>query len=189
MWTNLSIKREFWNHFCLLPIYFGSLGFCYMLVFICMLFLQWRKGIQQKRRAKAWVKQLKTESYFQRALAHKEAEPGNKAEACSPESDSIRKPQDSFSASEITIDSSGDSIPSAQEPYKPVFQEIPCTCVLSHMPPLLEHSASYPCSSIRTKSMPFNSPLKSATLHDFNCTPNKDQMQNNFKTDCVGLSF
>ncbi|XP_053248527.1 testis-expressed protein 38 isoform X1 [Podarcis raffonei] len=152
------------TEFGLLPIYFGSLGFCYMLVFICMLFLQWRKGIQQKRRAKAWVKQLKTESYFQRALAHKEAEPGNKAEACSPESDSIRKPQDSFSASEITIDSSGDSIPSAQEPYKPVFQEIPCTCVLSHMPPLLEHSASYPCSSIRTKSMPFNSPLKSATL-------------------------
>ncbi|XP_061486614.1 testis-expressed protein 38, partial [Rhineura floridana] len=149
----------------LLPIYFGSLGFCYILVFSCMLFLQWRKGIQQKQRAKAWVKQMKTESYFQRALAHKaekEAQPETKPEVCS--SESIQKLQGSFLSSEIAIASSANSFPSDRDPYKPVFQEIPCACALSHLPPLLEHSASYPCSSIPAKCTPFNSLLKPAML-------------------------
>ncbi|XP_062992610.1 testis-expressed protein 38 [Elgaria multicarinata webbii] len=153
----------------LLPIYFGSLGFCYILVFSCMLFLQWRKQIHQKQRARAWVKQMKTESYFQRALtqrADKETQPGTKAEVCKPEFDSNSKPQDSFLSREITNDCQRDSMCSIpdSDPYKPVFHEIACVCTLSHLPPLLEHSASYPCTSIPAKSMPFNSHLKSAML-------------------------
>ncbi|XP_053099913.1 testis-expressed protein 38 [Hemicordylus capensis] len=152
----------------LLPIYFGSLGLCYILVFSCMLLLQWRKRIQRERRAKAWMERMKMEWFFYRALAHwadKDTQPGIQADICNLESDSIPKPQGSFLSSEITTESSTDSFPSLPaEPYIPVFQEVPCACALSHLPPLLEHSASYPCSSIPAKSTPFNSPLKFAML-------------------------
>ncbi|XP_042318932.1 testis-expressed protein 38 [Sceloporus undulatus] len=152
----------------LLPAYFGSLGFCYFLVFGCMLFFQWRKRIHQRQRAKAWVKQLKAETYFQHALSHradKEALPETKAQVCNPTPHKILQPQDNFSSNEATTersDNSNSSFPDS-DPCKPVFQEIPCACALSYLPPLLEHSASYPCSSIPVRSTAFSS-LKSAAL-------------------------
>nr|XP_060628625.1 testis-expressed protein 38 [Anolis sagrei ordinatus] len=153
----------------LLPAYFGSLGFCYFLVFGCMLFFQWRKRIHQKRRAKAWVKQLKAETYFQRALSHKmdkEALPGPEAQSHNPSSHTIPKPHGNNLSSEATTDSSGPSTSSRpdSDSYKPVFQEVPCACALPYLPPLLEHSASFPCSSIPVSSTAFSSPLKSAAL-------------------------
>lgn len=151
----------------LLPIYFGSLGLCYVLVFGCMLLLQWRKGIQRERRAKAWVARMKTEWLFHCTLTRwtdKEVQPGMKTETCNPESNSMPKHGGSCLSSEAIIDSGTGSFPSLPEadPYKPVFQEVSCACALSHLPPLLEHSASYPCSNIPAKSTPFNSPLKFA---------------------------
>ncbi|XP_025027449.1 testis-expressed protein 38 [Python bivittatus] len=152
---------------CLLPVYFGSLAFCYILVFSCMLFLQWRKRILQKRRAKVWVKQLKAESYFQHALAHRadeEAQPKTKAAICNP--DSIPEPQSTFLSSENIVESNDNSVPSLPDsaPYKPIFQEVVCACALSHLPPLLAHSASYPCSTIPAGSSLFSSPLKPTIL-------------------------
>ncbi|KAJ6659461.1 hypothetical protein lerEdw1_018695 [Lerista edwardsae] len=148
-----------------LPIYFGSLGFCYILVFSCMLFLQWRKGIQRDRRARAWVQRKKMEWSMYRTLAlypDKETQPGTKEVLGS----SIPQPQGSFLSNDIATGSSSASflsLPNA-DPYKPVFQEIACASALSHLPPLLDHSASYPCSSIPAKSTPFKSPLKFAIL-------------------------
>ncbi|XP_070601938.1 testis-expressed protein 38 [Erythrolamprus reginae] len=149
----------------LLPVYFGSLAFCYILVFTCMLLLQWRKQILQKRRAKVWMKQLKAESYFQHALAHradKEAQPRTNAAICNP--DDIPEPQSMHLPSENMVeinDNSTSPLPDSA-PYKPVFQEVVCVCALSHLPPLLAHSASYPCSAIPTESSPFSSPLNPA---------------------------
>ncbi|XP_034270911.1 testis-expressed protein 38 [Pantherophis guttatus] len=151
----------------LLPVYFGSLAFCYILVFTCMLLLQWRKQILQKRRAKVWMKQLKAESYFQHALAHgadEEAQPRTNAAICSP--DHIPEPQSLHLPSENIVESNDNSTPPFPDsaPYKPIFQEVACVCALSHLPPLLAHSASYPCSAIPTESSPFSSPLKPTIL-------------------------
>ncbi|KAM3841762.1 testis-expressed protein 38 [Vipera latastei] len=151
----------------LLPVYFGSLAFCYILVFTCMLLLQWRKQILQKRRAKVWMKQLKAESYFQQALAHRadeEAQPRTNAAICNP--DNIPEPQSTFLPSENIVETDDSSTPPLPDsvPYKLVFQEVACACALSHLPPLLAHSASYPCSTIPTESSPFSSPLKPTIL-------------------------
>uniref|UniRef100_A0A803T7P9 Uncharacterized protein n=1 Tax=Anolis carolinensis TaxID=28377 RepID=A0A803T7P9_ANOCA len=122
-----------------------------------MLFFQWRKRIHQKRRAKAWVKQLKAETYFQRALSHrmdKEALPGSEVQSYNPATHTIPKPHGNILSSEATTDNIGCSTSSLQDsdPYKPVFQELPCACALPYLPPLLEHSASFPCSSIPVSS-------------------------------------
>uniref|UniRef100_A0A8D2IN34 Uncharacterized protein n=1 Tax=Varanus komodoensis TaxID=61221 RepID=A0A8D2IN34_VARKO len=96
----------------------------------------------------------------------KETQRETNTEVHSPEFKSITKPQGSFLSNEIINESQGDPTPPFPDPdpYKPVFQEIPCACALAHLPPLLEHSASYPCSSIPAESTPFPSPLKSAML-------------------------
>ncbi|XP_077192438.1 testis-expressed protein 38 [Paroedura picta] len=149
----------------LLPIYFGGLAFCCILVFSCMLVLHWRKGIQRERRAKAWVERMKTEWFFHRTLASwadNDAHPGIKTEVSIPESKNISKQGASHFFSEATKDTTCDSflsLPDA-DPYKPVFHEVSCASALAHLPPLLEHSASYPCSNIPATSTPFNSPLK-----------------------------
>ncbi|KAJ7332765.1 hypothetical protein JRQ81_014945 [Phrynocephalus forsythii] len=152
----------------LLPTYFGCLGLWYILLFVCMVLLYWRKRIHEKRRAKAWIKQQKAETYFQRALDHpaKKVQPETEARVYTPACDSIPKPQSNSLSNETTTNSSGNFTPSFldPDPYKPVFLEIPCACVLSHLPPLLEHSASYPCSSIPPRSAQLTSPLKSAML-------------------------
>ncbi|XP_015283005.1 PREDICTED: testis-expressed sequence 38 protein, partial [Gekko japonicus] len=153
----------------LLHIYFGGLGLCYILVFSCMLVLHWRKGIQRERRAKAWVERMKTECFFHRTLAYwadKEAHPVIKREVTIPESKSISKQGTSNFSNEATKDTMSDSflsLPDA-DPYKPVFHEVSCASALAHLPPLLEHSASYPCSNISAISTPFNLPLKFAML-------------------------
>ncbi|XP_026562757.1 testis-expressed protein 38 [Pseudonaja textilis] len=153
----------------LLPVYFGSLAFCYILVFTCMLLLQWRKQILQKRRAKVWMKQLKAESYFQHALAHRadeEAQPRTNTATCNPDNILDLEPQSTVLPSENIVESNINSTPPLLDsaPYKPVFQEVPCACALSHLPPLLAHSASYPCSTIPAESSPFSSPLKPTIL-------------------------
>uniref|UniRef100_A0A6J0UR39 Testis-expressed protein 38 n=1 Tax=Pogona vitticeps TaxID=103695 RepID=A0A6J0UR39_9SAUR len=152
----------------LLPTYFGCLGLWYVLVFGCMLLFHWRKRIHGKRRARAWVKQLKAETYFQSALDHtaKKTQPGAKVEVYNLAFDSIPKLHDSSRSNETMANSNGCSIPSIPDPdpCKPVFQEVPCACVLSHLPPLLEHSASYPCSKIPVRSTPYISIVKSVTL-------------------------
>lgn len=134
-----------------------------------MLVLHWRKGIQRERRAKAWVERMKTEWFFHHTLSYwtdKEAQPGIKTEVSILESKSISKQGANNFSSEATKDTVNDSflsLPDA-DPYKPVFHEVSCASALAHLPPLLEHSASYPCSNIPPTSTSFNSPLKCAML-------------------------
>ncbi|XP_054836373.1 testis-expressed protein 38 [Eublepharis macularius] len=149
--------------------YLAVLGLSYILTFSCMLVLQCWKGIQKKRRAKAWVERMKTEQFSHSTLAHsadKEAHLEIKTEVPIPESESITKQGASNLSSEATQDAMSDSFLSFPDadPCKPVFHEVFCACALAHFPPLLEHSASYPCSNIRATSTPFKSPLKSAVL-------------------------
>lgn len=147
----------------LLPTYFGGLGLCYILVFSCMLVLHWRKGIQRERCAKAWVEKMKTEWFFHHTS---EAHHGIKTEVSIPESTSISKQGASNFSSEPAKDPTSDSFLSLPDvdPYKPVFHEVLCASALGHLPPLLEHSASYPCSNIPATSTISNSPLKFAML-------------------------
>ncbi|XP_060087760.1 testis-expressed protein 38, partial [Heteronotia binoei] len=153
----------------LLPSYFGGLGLCYILVFSCMLVLHWRKRIQRERRSKAWVERMKTEWFFHRTLAYwadKEAHPEIKTDVSILESKSFSKQKASNFSSEATKDTMSDSfisLPDA-DPYKPVFHEVSCASAVAYFPPLLEHSASYPCSNIPATNTPFNSPLKFAML-------------------------
>nr|XP_056700760.1 testis-expressed protein 38 [Euleptes europaea] len=152
-----------------LPIYFGGLGLCYILVFSCMLVLQWRKGIQRERRATVWVERMKTDRFFHCPLAYsadKETHTGIKTEVSLPEPKSSSKQREINLSSEATQDNMSDSFLSLSDvdPYKPVFHEVSCASALAHLPPLLEHSASYPCSNVSATSTPFNSPLKFAML-------------------------
>uniref|UniRef100_A0A8C6XH98 Uncharacterized protein n=1 Tax=Naja naja TaxID=35670 RepID=A0A8C6XH98_NAJNA len=137
---------------------FNPNTFCYILVFTCMLLLQWRKQILQKRR-----------SYFQHALAHRpdeEAQPRTNTATCNPDNMLDLEPQSTVLTSENIVESNDNSTPPLLDsaPYKPVFQEVACACALSHLPPLLAHSASYPCSTIPAESSPFSSPLKPTIL-------------------------
>ncbi|XP_048353819.1 testis-expressed protein 38 [Sphaerodactylus townsendi] len=149
----------------LLPIYFGVLSLCYIMVFSCMLVLQWRKGIQRERRATAWAEQIKAERFFYCTLAYcadQEAHNGIKAEVSIPECKSISKQEAINLSIEATQDTSDSLLDT--DPYKPVFHEVYSASALAHLPPLLEHSASYPCSIVPATNTPFNSPLKFAVL-------------------------
>ncbi|CAM5136372.1 unnamed protein product [Eretmochelys imbricata] len=157
-----------------LPLYFASLGLCYILIFSTMFFFHWKKAIQREQRAKAWVELMRSETFFPNAVVHwanKRAHYGIKAEVCTPESSASPKQNGKSLNRETTTDRDGAFFPSLTGvgSYKLVFQELPCARSLSSLPPLLHHSTSYPFSAIPSRTVPFSSLPDFVTLGNGRC--------------------
>ncbi|XP_032660953.1 testis-expressed protein 38 [Chelonoidis abingdonii] len=155
-----------------LPLYFASLGLCYILIFSSMFFFHWKKVVQREQRAKAWVELMRSETFFTNAVVHwanKKAHYGIKAEVCTPESSASPKQNGKSFDRETTTGRDGAFFPSLTGSYKLVFQELPWACSLSSLPPLLHHSTSYPFSAIPSRIVPFSSLPDLVTLGNVRC--------------------
>ncbi|XP_019356903.1 PREDICTED: testis-expressed sequence 38 protein [Gavialis gangeticus] len=142
-----------------LPLYFGSIGLCYILLFTCMFLLHWRKVIRRERQAKAWVELVKSEMFFPNPVVHwadKRVNYGIKAEVYAPESSASTKQAGKNSARD---DTDGVFVSSQVEadPCKLVFQELPFVRSLSSLPPMVSHSISYPFPAFPSRAVPFTS--------------------------------
>ncbi|XP_043856115.1 testis-expressed protein 38 [Dromiciops gliroides] len=158
-----------------LPLYFGVLGLCSLVIGGCMVFLHWRKKVRREEQAQEWVEVMQAATFTYSPLLYwinKRRQYGMNTgvrvdvPVASPKPEAL-KPLTSLqkgggSASSARFLMSPASAPPlgcypTPAPHNPIFQEVTFAPSLCNVPPMVNHSASYPFTASPERSVQFHS--------------------------------
>uniref|UniRef100_A0A452FAR9 Testis expressed 38 n=1 Tax=Capra hircus TaxID=9925 RepID=A0A452FAR9_CAPHI len=181
-------------------LYFGFLGLCSVLTGSCILFLHWRKNVRREERAQEWVEVMRAATFTYSPLLYwinKRRHYGmNAAINTGPPPAATKTATDAQNSDrpwELDVPESRscaaqDSSPKVEAPGPlhpavqlapqhsplpiPIFQEVPFALSLCNLPPMLNHSVSYPLATCPQRTVHFSSlPTMAQGDHCLNAKP------------------
>ncbi|XP_003767223.1 testis-expressed protein 38 isoform X1 [Sarcophilus harrisii] len=158
-----------------LPLYFGVLGLCSVATGGCMVFLHWRKKVRREEQAQEWVEVMQAATFTYSPLLYwinKRRQYGMNTgvKVDLP----VASPQPEVPKPLTSIPEGKSDAPQARflmcpasapplvcyptpAPHNPVFQEVAFAPSLGNVPPMVNHSASYPFAACPQRSVQFHS--------------------------------
>ncbi|XP_007480281.1 testis-expressed protein 38 [Monodelphis domestica] len=171
-----------------LPLYFGALGLCSVVTGGCMVFLHWRKKVRREEQAQEWVEVMQAATFTYSPLLYwinKRRQYGMntgikvelpmvipKPEVSKPLIGVHEGKSKAIPARPILSSASAPPLAcySAPGPRNPTFQEVPYAPSLCNLPPMANHSASYPFTIYPERSTQFHS-LPALAHGDYHFNP------------------
>ncbi|XP_072505446.1 testis-expressed protein 38 [Notamacropus eugenii] len=156
-----------------LPLYFGVLGLCSVVTGGCMVFLHWRKKVRREEQAQEWVEVMQAATFTYSPLLYwinKRRQYGMNTRVDLPVANpnpEAPKPltsnqEERREASATKFLKSPASAPPlacypTPVPHNRIFQEVAFAPSLCNMPPMVNHSASFPFTVCPERRVQFNS--------------------------------
>ncbi|XP_074077614.1 testis-expressed protein 38 [Macrotis lagotis] len=166
-----------------LPLYFVVLGLCSVITGSCMVFLHWRKKVRREEQAQEWVEVMQKATFSYSPLLYwinKRRQYGMNTgvkvdlSVSDPKPETLRpltgiqkgrshaSPVNSSANSPARLLVSPASAPPLASypnpaPHNPIFQEVAFAPSLCNMPPVVNHSVSYPFATYPERNAQFNS--------------------------------
>ncbi|XP_074122132.1 testis-expressed protein 38 isoform X2 [Sminthopsis crassicaudata] len=158
-----------------LPLYFGVLGLCSVATGGCMVFLHWRKKVRREEQAQEWVEVMQAATFTYSPLLYwinKRRQYGMntgvkvdlpvaspKPEVPKPPTSIPEGKSDAPRARFLMCPASAPPLVcySTPAPHNPVFQEVAFAPSLGNVPPMVNHSASYPFAACPQRNVQFHS--------------------------------
>ncbi|XP_068948863.1 testis-expressed protein 38-like [Petaurus breviceps papuanus] len=158
-----------------LPLYFGILGLCSVVTGGCMVFLHWRKKVRREEQAQEWVEVMQAATFTYSPLLYwinKRRQYGMNTgvkmdlPVTSPKPEApmplTRNPEGMSDVSEARFLRSPASAPPlacypTPAPHNPIFQEVAFAPSLCKVPPMVNHSTSFPFTICPERRAQFHS--------------------------------
>ncbi|XP_036609667.1 testis-expressed protein 38 [Trichosurus vulpecula] len=158
-----------------LPLYFGVLGLCSVVTGGCMVFLHWRKKVRREEQAQEWVEVMQAATFTYSPLLYwinKRRQYGMntgvkvdlpvaspKPEAPKPLTNNQEGRSDASAARFLMSPASAPPLVCypTPAPHNPIFQEVAFAPSLCNVPPMVNHSASFPFNARPERRVRFHS--------------------------------